>query len=121
MQALYERLRVWQLAHELTLEIYKVTATFPSSEKYGLTAQLRRAAAAVPTNIVEGNARRHRREYIHYCLIARASIAETKYLLRLSLDLKLISLEKYESLFAGYDEAGRMLQALINHLDRSNP
>jgi len=121
MQALYERLRVWQLAHELTLEIYKVTATFPSSEKYGLTAQLRRAAAAVPTNIVEGNARRHRREYIHYCLIARASIAETKYLLRLSLDLGFLSAERYESLFAGYNEVGKMLQAMINQLDHSNP
>src|SRR5439155_27169787 len=103
MQALYERLRVWQLAHELTLEIYKVTATFPSSEKYGLTAQLRRAAAAVPSDSVAGNGRRHRREYIHYCLIARASIAEVKYLLGLSLDWGFLSAEGYTSLFAGYN------------------
>ncbi|TMI69884.1 MAG: four helix bundle protein [Bacillati bacterium ANGP1] len=54
-----------------------------------------------------------------FCLIARASIAETKYLLRLSLDLRLLSRDKYESLFAGYNEDGKMLQALINQLSHS--
>jgi four helix bundle protein len=113
---MFTQLKVWQISHQLTLQIYKSTASFPAAERYGLTAQLRRAAAAVPTNIAEGNARGHRREYLQYCLIARGSIAEVEYLLLLSLDLGLITTEDHEPLARNYGEAGRMLQGLIDKL-----
>lgn len=78
---------------------------------------MRRAAVAIPTNIVEGNARSHVREYVQFCHIARASIAKVKYLLRLGLDLKVVSTESYNSIYDGYDHVGAMLQALINRLE----
>jgi four helix bundle protein len=116
MAGMFTQLRVWQIAHELTLQIYKVTASFPITERYGLTTQLRRAATAVPTNIAEGNARGHRREYSQYCLIARGSIAEVEYLLRLSRDLGILRDNEYTTLIESYSEVGRMLQRLINKL-----
>lgn len=51
------KLEVWKLAHQLTLEVYKVSKKFPSVEIYGLVSQIRRSASSVPTNIVEGNGR----------------------------------------------------------------
>ncbi len=50
----FREIKVWAKAHLLTLEIYKVTATFPREETYGLTSQLRRATASIPANIAEG-------------------------------------------------------------------
>lgn len=114
--ALFEKLDVWQLAHQLVLEIYDLTSRFPSSERFGIIAQMRRAALAVPTNIVEGNARRYVGEYLQFCNIARGSVAELKYLLRVGRDLTLLSAEQYETVYRQYDRLGAMLQALINGL-----
>lgn len=116
MEPVFEQLKVWQLAHQLVLKVYKATSTFPSSERYGIVAQLRRAAIAVPTNIVEGNARRHAREYAQFCTISRASATEVKYLLRLSMDLSLLSREAHDPLSEGYDQVGKMLFSLIRKL-----
>lgn len=116
MPALFERLDVWKLAHELALEVYRVTSRFPRNEQYGLTSQLRRAAVGVPSNIAEGNARKHRAEYLQFCHFARGSVAEVMYLLRLSSDLALINHEEYRQLFAQYDRLGAMLQSMISKL-----
>ncbi|MGH8245802.1 MAG: four helix bundle protein, partial [Gammaproteobacteria bacterium] len=70
----FESLDVWQVSHELALRIYRISAEFPSHERFGLTSQLRRAAIAIPTDIAEGNARGGSREYIHFCHIARGSL-----------------------------------------------
>lgn len=111
-----EKLKVWNLAVDLVLQVYRATASFPAEERFGLTQQLRRAAVAVPANIAEGNARNHPREYIQYCHIARGSIAEVKCLLRIGWRLGLVTTSTYQSLYEGYDQLGRMLQALINKL-----
>ena len=65
----YKDLIVWQKAMDLVLEIYKLTKSFPQSEIYGLTSQMRRAAVAIPSNIAEGYCRKHVKEYIHFFLI----------------------------------------------------
>lgn len=95
MVAPFENLTVWQLAHDLALRVYKVTSTFPTQEQYGVVAQMRRAAVSIPANIAEGNARGSRADYLRFCHIARGSVAEMKYLLRLSQDLGLLSFEEY--------------------------
>lgn len=118
MTTIFEKLKVWQLSHKLALEVYRVTTGFPKEERYGLTSQLRRAAVAVPANIVEGNARNHRREYVQYCHIARASVAELKYLLMFSFELGLLEPQQYHSLYDGYNEVGKMLQGLITRLSQ---
>ncbi len=118
MDAIFERLRVWRAAHELALGVYKATSKFPAAERYGLVSQLRRAATSIPTNIVEGNARHSRKEYLQFCHVARASLAELKYLLRLSYDLHLLPSETYQRLADGCVQVGKMLQGLINQLSK---
>lgn len=112
----YEKLNVWKLSHELALQTYEMTKKFPREERFGITAQLRRAALSIPTNLAEGNARRHPKEYLRYCDIARGSLAEVRYLLRFALDLTALSLEDYVELSAGYESAGRMLNALMQSI-----
>src|SRR5437667_5268609 len=80
----HESLEVWRLAHQLALEIYRQTDGFPAREHFGLTAQLRRAAASIPANLAEGCGRASTREYIHFCSIARGSVFEVRYYLRLA-------------------------------------
>ena len=76
MRRKYRDLHAWQRAIELVKVIYRLTAAFPDSERLGLTAQMRRAAVSVPSNIAEGAARRTTREYLHFPGIARGSLSE---------------------------------------------
>jgi len=62
----FRDLKVWQKAHELVLEVYRITKTFPNEEKFGLVSQLRRSASSVATNIVEGFKRKSNRDYAHF-------------------------------------------------------
>jgi four helix bundle protein len=116
MKPPFEDLKVWQLAHELALEIYHATDSFPAAERYGSTNQLRRAAVAIPSNIAEGNARHHRREYVQFCNIARGSLAEVKYLLRLSADLGYLAADRYEKLRNEYELLGALLYKFMQRL-----
>lgn len=115
----FEKLQVWQLAHELVLGVYRATKTFPPAERFELTAQIRRAAAAIPTNLSEGGARGHRREYLQFCYIARGSGAELRYLLRLALDLGYLSSSEADSLNRQVENVMRMLNGLIRSLRRN--
>ena len=72
----YRDLLVWQKGIVLAKEVYRLTRTFPSDEKYGLVSQMRRAAVSVPSNIAEGQARRSTKEFIQFISIAEGSVAE---------------------------------------------
>ena len=74
----YRDLRVWKTAVELTLEVYSITESFPPSERFALTSQLRRAAVSVASNIAEGHARSTRGEYRNFLSIARGSAIEVE-------------------------------------------
>jgi four helix bundle protein len=78
---------VFHRAHSLVLEIYRVTRCLPSDEPYGLSAQLRRAAISVPTNLAEGSARVTPREDRHFIGVALGSATEIQHLLQLLVDL----------------------------------
>jgi four helix bundle protein len=80
----YKDLIVFQKADELAFQIYKATEKFPKSEMFGLTSQIRRAALSIPTNIVEGYARKSKKELQHFISIALGSHAETEYLFNFS-------------------------------------
>ncbi len=87
----YERLLAWQVAHELALELFRVTDAWPARERYGLAAQLRRAALSAATNIAEGSAKRGSKEFRRFLDIALGSLAEVSYLLRFSRDYGLLT------------------------------
>lgn len=84
MRAKYEDLRVWEHAMSLVQDVYVVTRDFPRREDFGLTAQLRRAAISVPSNIAEGCGRYHTKEFIQFLYIARGSLFELMTLLELA-------------------------------------
>jgi four helix bundle protein len=117
MYADTNKLLVWQKSHELTLKIYQITNRFPKEEMFGLTSQIRRAAASVPSNIVEGKARGSSKDYKRFLLIARGSLEETKYQLLLAKDLKYIDEQKYKDVLNLAMEVGRLLAGLIKTLD----
>ena len=112
----FKDLRVWQKAHELVLEIYKLTQSFPSEEKFGLVSQLRRAASSVPTNIVEGHKKKSTKEYLYFLNRSDASLEETKYHLILAGDLGYISNQSFEEICLPCDDIGRMLSKLQKRL-----
>jgi four helix bundle protein len=96
----FKKYDIWQLSHDLTLEVYKITSSFPKEEIYGLTSQIRRASSSIPTNISEGCGRNSDKEFNQFLNIALGSALETEYLFILSKDLKYIDLvdfEKYNS------------------------
>ena len=107
----FTELNVWQRSHKLTLEIYRVTASFPSAERFGLVSQLRRAAS-VPTNIAEGSKRQSNQEYARFLNIAEASLVETEYLVMLSRDLGFLVTDSSKTLLEEITEIARMLSGL---------
>jgi four helix bundle protein len=83
----YRDLLVWQKGMVLAKQIYALTSFFPVSERFGLTAQMRRAAVSVPSNIAEGQARQGRREFVHFLSHAEGSLAELDTQLALAIEL----------------------------------
>jgi len=83
----FRDLVVWQKAHRFVLGVYRLTDTSPSSEKYGLTSQFRRAAVSIPANIAEGFRRRGKADKVRFFNIAQASLDESRYYLILAEDL----------------------------------
>ena len=114
----YRELLVWQKAHALTLTIYRVTKEFPSSEKFELTSQIRRAAASIGANLAEGSGRRGSAEFHRFAQIALGSATELDYHLLLARDLGYLPTQSHTELEASLNEVRRMLTGLIQKLAR---
>jgi four helix bundle protein len=112
----YRDLLVWQKAMRLAAEAYRLARLLPRAEEYRLTSQLLRAAASVPTNIAEGNARGSRKDYARFITIARGSLAETETILLLLVDVELLTNERVQVAMALCAETGRMLNRLLERL-----
>ena len=112
----FRDLVVWQKGHRLTLDVYRATAGFPTDERFGLTAQLRRSAASVPTNIAEGCGRDVERELARFISIAAGSASETEYHLLLAHDLGYLSREAHVDLTARVNEIKKMLRSFREKL-----
>jgi four helix bundle protein len=113
----YERFDAWKVSHQLALQVYSETERWPVREKYGLTAQLRRAALSAPTNIAEGSAKRGPRELRRYLDIALGSLSEVSYLLRFSRDRSILTTERFIELDELRNRAGQLtwrLYASVN-------
>ena len=109
----FRRLNVWEKAHELTLEVYRVTARFPKEELYALSSQLKRSASSIAANIAEGCGRGSDADFGRFLLIAMGSASEVEYHLLLARDLKFLSEADYSNLDHRTTEVKRMLSALI--------
>ena len=112
----YERLTAWRSAHLLALQVFRATDRWPRSERYGLTAQVRRAALSVPTNIAEGAAKRGPREFARYLDIAIGSLSETSYLLRFSRELGFLTEADWTALETVRSETARLVFGLSTRL-----
>ena len=117
----HTKLRAFELADELVLEVYKETVDFPKEEMFGLTSQLRRASVSVPSNIVEGCARSSEVEYICFLEIAYDTAKEVEYQIGLSYRLGLLPEVPYQDLESWATESAKVLNGLIKALRRSNP
>ena len=117
----FHKLSVWQKSHELTLRIYAVSRSFPRSEQFSLTSQLRRAASSIPANIAEGCGRDTDPELARFCGIALGSASELEYHLLLSRDLEYLDSGQHLELAKEIDEVKRMLASLIQRLRHRGP
>jgi len=109
----YRKLKVWQKAHNLAVEIYRTTENFPKEELYGITSQLRRASFSVPLNIVEGQASSSKKEFINFLNIANRSLVEAEYLLETCEELNFLNRIDYEKLERLRSEVGIILNAFV--------
>lgn len=117
----FRELKVWQKAHRLVLDIYVLTDGFPKSEQFGLTSQLRRAAASIAANIVEGRGSGSEIQFRRHLRIALASAFEVEYFLLLAGDLKFGNRAAIENDMALVAEVRRMLQGLMKTLTAATP
>ena len=116
----YTKLKVWEKAHGLTIAIYRMSKSFPREEMYGLTSQIRRAAASIPMNLAEGCGRRGPADKARFFEIAYGSASETEYQILLSHDIGYLPDEAYRKLSEDATEIKRMLAALIKKLRTEN-
>ena len=107
------------LADALVVDVYRMTKSFPSEERFGRQSQIRRGAASVAANLVEGSARRSQRDYLHFVGISIGSAPEVRYLLDLSVRLAFVSPQDGAKLRDRYSRVIRALQALVSSLSRS--
>ena len=115
----YQQLSVWKQAHGFALEVYRSTASFPESERFGLVAQLRRATISVVSNIAEGSGRRTSRDQGRFYQMARGSVCEVECQLLLARDVGYLQPTSWAILNDQCREVGRMLNGLIGSLSRN--
>ena len=113
----FRDLQVWQRAMDFVEAIYTVTATFPRDERFGLTAQIRRAAVSIPSNIGEGKRRKRRGPLLNHLDIALGSQGEVDVQLEIAKRVGFLKPSDYRRLASLIDEIGRMLNGLIASLE----
>jgi len=112
----FRDLKVWKKSMDLVEQIYEVTRRFPPDERFGLTAQIRRAAVSVPSNIGEGSRRKKRNVTLNHLDIALGSQAEVEVQLEIAYRLRFLPAGDYKRTQAAIEEIGRMLNGLIMSL-----
>jgi four helix bundle protein len=114
----FRDLEVWQSAMDLAVDCYKLTEQFPSSERFGLTAQLRRSSCSIPSNFAEGHNRKATKIFLHHVSLARGSEAELDTQIELAVRLEFCTNESVRGLQEQRAAIGRMLSGLASSLKR---
>ena len=112
----YHRLLVWKKANAFVIEIYKLTASFPKEELFGLISQLRRAAVSVAANIVEGQAKNSPKDFLRFLYISRGSLSECEYYLELAHSLDFIQETTYKEAEKIREEEGFLLHQFLSSI-----
>ncbi|MDN4165711.1 four helix bundle protein [Cytophagales bacterium LB-30] len=115
----HKRLECWKKSFAFVKEMYQITSQFPSSETFGLTSQIRRAAVSIPVNIAEGSARNTKKEFANFLHISLGSAAELDTLLLLAVDLNLLKKEKVDLLLDELSVISKLINGLIKSLRKS--
>ncbi len=110
----FEKLNVWKKTRKLAFSLYTITSSFPESEKFGITNQIRRAAISVTANIAEGSSRFSRKEQSRFYQISYSSLMELLSHLYISVDLKYLDEKSLEEIKLDIVEISKMLNALHN-------
>jgi four helix bundle protein len=119
MKSNFRKLLVWEKAMLLVAEIYKLTATFPDKEKFGLASQMQRAAVSIPSNIAEGCERESKKDFANFLVIAKASGGELETQILTALMLKYLTKEKAEMFVGKIVEIKKMLTMLRKKIIQS--
>ena len=117
----HRKLRVFQEADALVVDVYRVSKRFPPEERFGLQSEIRRAAVSAACNIVEGSARQTEREYLHFLNMATGSAAEAEYLVPLAVRLEFLNQAEAEPLVRRYAALASGLRAMIRALQKPEP
>jgi four helix bundle protein len=109
-------LDVWKVSMDFVIDLYRITETFPNAEKFGLIQQIRRAGVSISSNIAEGAARFHSKEFVHFLYISLGSVSEVETQLEIALRLEYLkSTDLQKELL---DRIRRMLIGLIKHVEK---
>ena len=114
----FRDLVAWQRAMDFVTSVHRVTGSFPRRELFGLTAQLRRSAQSVPSNIAEGKGRKTKRDYVQFLYRARGSLFEAETQLEVALNLGYGSAPELDATLAQASEVGRVPSGLISSIER---
>jgi len=116
----HRKLALWQKSTRLVVSVYEVTRRFPTIERFGLAAQMQRAAVSIPSNIAEGSARKGRKEYLQFAYTARGSLSELDTQVEIAGMLGYLTPDRSCRLQAEIDEVSRLLNGVIAYLSRSD-
>lgn len=116
MSGTYKDLKAWQQAMDLVIDIYRMTRLFPNEERYGLTAQVRRASVSVASNIAEGKGRASDKEVVHFLSNSRGSLFEVETQIAIAARLGYLAESQSSELLEKASEVGRLLNGLIRSL-----
>ncbi|RZK58214.1 MAG: four helix bundle protein [Pedobacter sp.] len=111
-------LKIWNKAIDLTVDVYKATASFPSDERFGLTSQSRRAAVSIPSNIAEGAGRNSMKEFNNFLGIANGSSYELQTQLVIANKLEMLNIDLLNPLLEQIDELQKMTYGFQQMLDK---
>ena len=114
----HQKLDVWREAMETVKDIYKITSSFPQSEIYGLTSQMRRSAISIPSNIAEGAARSGDREFLRFLYIARGSLSELETQITIAKEIGYIADNVKNNLFIRIEKLFGLLGGLIKSIQK---
>jgi four helix bundle protein len=112
----HKDLKVWQRSLDFVSTIYSTTKNYPENEKFCLTNQIRRSAVSIPSNIAEGSARNHNKEFIQFLYIALSSASELDTQIRISNNLEFLKKEKSKELLEELESISKMIQGLIRSI-----